>query len=424
MHYGNSRYMKRLMTGVLLCFALFTGCGVTAEPVDIPQENDSLQESAEAMPELDYEVPVSLPYILVNQSGYLPEGKKMAVFRGDNIPESFEIIDEETGETVYRGRTEDKGYNEITGEYNSYGTFDDFSGKGNYYIQAPVIGRSYSFAIAEDIYGNVFRQALRKYYVNRCGITLSEEFAGEAAHSACHTKTALLSEDNAVQIDVSGGWHMDGSYARSVVNAGRVMANLLLAYELYPDAFDDRIGIPESGNGIPDILDEIKYEADWMLKMQDSVTGGVYSEAIVRESGYDIHVEPVTLEATAAFAAIMAKFSYIYQTHDTIYATECLRAADRAWQFLESGRQDKEVEQRFFAAAELYRATGYRDYRKAAEEYLAAEIYRHTDNNYAFWGCITYISTKQKVDIGLCENVMKALMAAAEDVSEEARESQ
>lgn len=417
-------FKKYFMTGILLCFIFLNGCAGIAEPADEPQENDSLPDSAGAAPEFDYEVPVSLPYILVNQLGYLPEGKKMAVFRGDNIPESFDIIDEQTGEAVYSGRIEDKGYNEIIGEYNGYGTFDDFSLKGSYYIQAPVIGRSYTFSISEDIYENVFLKALKEYYVNRCGVTLPEEYAGEASHNACHTQTALLSGSSGIRIDVSGGWHMDGSYTRGVVNAGQTMASLLLAYELYPDAFDDSVGIPESGNGIPDILDEIKYEADWMLKMQDSAAGGVYSEAAVSDSGRDIYVGPVTSEATAAFAAIMAKFSHIYQAYDTVYAAECLRAADRAWQFLESGRQDKEAGQRFFAAAELYRATGYGKYRKAAEEYLTGEIYKDTDNNYVYWGCITYISTRRKVDIGLCERAMKSLLSAAEEAAENARVSQ
>lgn len=391
------------------------------------QEGNKGQESLGLDPAFDYEVPISRPGILVNQTGYVPEGKKIAVFRGSRMPDSFEVVNEETGEVVFAGKVEDERYNDILEEYNSYGVFDELEEPGSYYIQAPILGRSYSFRIEKSIYDDAFYLACKKYYFSRCGIALVEELAGDAAHTACHTQAAFLREDDSISVDVSGGWHMDENYSKSVVKGSQVIANLLLAYELHPGAFPDKTGIPESGNEIPDILDEVKYEADWMLKMQDSATGGVYSETVVKEKNtapyatkLESCVEPVTLEATASFAAVMAKFSYIYQAYDTAYATECLRAADRAWRFMENSRSGKEIEQRFFAATELYRATGYSSYRRAAEGYLKEGSYDMEDD-YFFWGCTTYISTKQSVDINICSDVMKALMNDAESISGRAR---
>lgn len=429
------RIKKTAWMSALLGVLLLAGCAYTynGENNNILTENQDGNEITESLgldPEFNYEVPPSLPGILVNQTGYALIGKKVAVFRGSRMPDSFEIVNEETGEIVFTGKVEDKGFSKESEEYNSYGVFDELTEPGSYYIQAPILGRSYSFRIEKEIYRDTFHLACKKYYFSRCGITLVEELAGDASHSACHTKNALLDEDNSVQIDVSGGWHMDEDYTKSVVKGSLVMANLLLAYELYPEAFLDESGIPESGNSIPDILDEVKYEADWMLKMQDEATGGVYSEAVIREKNMapyttkqETYVTPVTMEATASFAAVMAKFSYIYQAYDKDYATECLRAADRAWRFMENSHGGQEMERRFFAAAELYRATGYSSYRKAAEEYLAGNIYGKLDNDYIFWGCTTYISTKQNVDINICGDIMKKLMDDAEEISERARKA-
>jgi endoglucanase len=423
---------KYLCLCTLISILALAGCAYTypaEEAVVSPgnQEGNKEQESLGLEPVFDYDVPISRPGILVNQTGYVPEGKKVVVFRGSRMPDSFEVVDEETGEVVFTGKVGDERYNDALKEYNGYGVFDDLEKPGSYYIQAPILGRSYSFRIEKSIYDDAFYLACKKYYFSRCGITLVEALAGDAAHTACHTQAALLDEDNRISLDVSGGWHMDENYSKSVVKGSQVMANLLLAYELHPGVFPDEMGIPESGNEIPDILDEVKYEADWMLKMQDSATGGVYSEIEVKEkhmtpyaTRQEYYVEPVTLEATASFAAVMAKFSYIYQAYDTAYATECLRAADRAWRFMENSRSEKEIEQRFFAAAELYRATGYSSYRRAAESYLAEGAY-NMENDYFFWGCTTYISTKQSVDMNICSDVMKALMNDAENISERAR---
>lgn len=416
-----------------MCICLLSGCGYAAEDESIQgktEENGSFTTLG-LTPEFDYEVPESLPGILVDQAGYASKSKKVAIFRGDRMPERFDVVQEETGRIVYTGEIEDRGYNSVIGENNSYGVFDDLTEEGSYYIQASFLGRSYSFAIEDDIYNNIFEAACRQYYLNRCGMTLVQELAGDAAHTACHMKLAFLSEDTSVQLDVSGGWHMDERYSKNVGKGSCVLANLLLAYELYPEAFSDSAGIPESGNGIPDILDEMKYETDWMMRMQDGHTGGVYSEAAVKGedaaawySGKDYFVEPVTLQATAAFAAVMAKFSYVYQTFDKTYATECLRAADRAWKFLEKSRGGEEVEQRFFAAAELYRATGYASYREAAEQYLNDGVYEKMEDDGILWGCVTYLSTKQSVDVELCEKAMKRLMEEAEEISAGAKKSQ
>ena len=114
--------------------------------------------------------------------------------------------------------------------------------------------------------------------LQRCGMEMSESWAGDLAHAICHTETAtLLYTDRTV--DVSGGWHDAGDYGRYTKTGAKAAYDLLLSWMLNPDLFNDASGGPDSGNGIPDILDEARYEIDWLLKMQES-SGGVYARVV------------------------------------------------------------------------------------------------------------------------------------------------
>ncbi|MCM1261785.1 MAG: glycoside hydrolase family 9 protein [Butyrivibrio sp.] len=387
------------------------------------EENKEPEEEIVSLgltPEFDYVIPESLPEIVVNQVGYSADSKKIAVFRGEVLPSTYDLIDVSTGETVYTGAIEQMGYNDATQENISYGDFSEYNAPGTYYLQAEVIGRSYPFVIGQTPYDSIFNDALKQYYYSRCGLTLSTEFAGNAAHNACHTKMAKYEEDTEMQMEVSGGWHVDETGKRDVVECCSAIDNLLLAYELYAHVFTDDIGIPESGNEIPDILDEIKYEADWLLKMQDATSGAVYSAVNVRNASsasYQLYIEQITMDATIHFAAAMAKFSYLYQNYDIDFATQCIKAADRAYRYAGEYINDVSPEDYFFAATELYRATGTYTYRKVAHDYLENADELDMDNDSVFWGCVTYISTKQKVDSTLCDKATGVLMRDVEKIS-------
>ncbi|MCM1037737.1 MAG: glycoside hydrolase family 9 protein [Ruminococcus sp.] len=418
--------MKRKYTNsamaILLGVMMLSGCeGLESPPAgtaDAGQEEEI--ESLGLVPEFNYEVPVSLPDIMIDQVGYALKSNKIAVFRGEVLPDTYDLIDAETEEVVYTGSVKRKGYNILTEEVISYGDFSDFARPGTYYLQADIIGRSYPFVIADNPYSDIFTGALKCYYYNRCGLMLSNELAGDKAHNACHTKTALLKEDTTVELDVSGGWHIDENGQRDVIKGCQAIDNLLLAYELYGSVFTDGIGIPESGNDIPDILDEVKYEIDWLLKMQDAASGAVYSAVSMinnPDSTYQMYVDSVSMDATIHFAATMAKFSYLYQSYDMDFATQCLRAADRAYRYAENYPQDASAEAFFYAAAELYRATGNYSYRNVIHQYLNDNEVVDMGNDPVFWGCVTYLSTKQRVDVNLCEKVIKILLSDVEDIS-------
>ncbi len=418
---------KFICIEMILC--LLPGCGYYAPSAADSTSGDTGETEITTLgltPEFNYEVPKSLPNILVDQLGYAQDSSKIAIFKGELVPDTFSVINAESGREEYTGQIEEKGYDKVTGDYISYGEFTDFNEEGTYYIQAASIGQSYTFCIEDKPYDELFRLALKQYYYNRCGVTLSTEHAGDAAHNACHTKEAQMMSDASVKLNVSGGWHMDKNENRSVTAGCRTINYLLLAYELYSEIFTDDTNIPESRNGIPDILDEVRYEIEWLLKMQDTTSGAVY--ASVRNvdggaAGYSLYIDEITMEATIRFAATMAKFSYLYQDYDREFATVCLKASDRAYRYVGKYLDDVAPEEYFFASAELYRATGSYAYHNVVKKYLTGYPVSDMKNDSVFFGCVTYLATKQRVDVNLCNDLIKVLMQDAEQISYNSKNS-
>lgn len=424
----NKSVMKKIIC-IILSMGLLTGCGFVTDFSVETLQNSSEAEGPATLgltPAFDYEVPVSLPNILVDQVGYAIGSNKIAVIRGELPPDNFTIMDAESGQEVYAGKIEQKGYDTTIGSYISYGDFTDFNTPGSYYIEAAMIGQSYPFEISEEPYEDIFNTVLKQYYFNRCGLTLSTELAGPKAHNACHSREAQMKEEASIKRDVSGGWHIDEMGTRDVVKGCQTVNYLLLSYELYPDIFTENLRIPESGNGIPDLLDEVKYEIDWLLKMQDATSGAVYASVNSvdnKTAGYILYIDGVTMSATIQFAATMARFSYIYQNYDREFATQCLKAADRAYRYAEKYLADVSLEEYFHAATELYRATGSQRYHSVIKNYLLQNPEPDMENDFVFWGCVTYLATKQRVDVSLSASVIQVLMQKGEQISFASKES-
>lgn len=408
----------------MLCAVLVTGCGAVPE-----LSFDTLQAGGEGeeittlglSPEFDYEVPESLPNILVDQIGYAQQSDKLALFRGEKLPDTFSVVDAESKKVVYTGQIEVRESDDDTDMDIRYGDFTSLKKTGSYYIQAAMVGQSYTFEIADNPYTEFYRTVLKKYYYNRCGLTLSSELAGEAARNACHSGEVQMKDEADTLMDVSGGWHVDELGSRDVSRGCQAANYLLLAYELYQDVFDDHMGIPESDNGIPDVLDEVRYEIDWLIKMQDAKSGAVYSgvnSVDSKSSGGLLYIDGINMNATVQFAATMAKFSYLYQNYDRTFATQCLQAADRAYRYVGKYLTDVTPEEYFHAAAELYRATGAYGYHNVIKNYLMENPLADMKNDYVFLGCVAYMSTKQRVDVSLCGDVMKILMQEGERIAE------
>ena len=328
-----------------------------------------------------------LESIIINQVGYKPESKKIAVFRSVSGESEFSVINADTGKAVYTGSLYGEKPNSSAGETNFYGDFSEVTEPGSYYIRCGNLKDSYTFNISDNIYKNLIDDAVRMMYLQRCGVVIEDS---EFGHSACHTSRATIYGTNET-IDVSGGWHDAGDYGRYVVPAAKTIADLLYAYDANPEIFGDDLNIPESGNGVPDILDETRYGLTWMLKMQAN-SGGVYHKVtcqnfpgyIMPEDEVDqLIVTPVSTTATADFCAAMAMAYEFYYDIDKEFAETCLSAAKKAWSFLESNPNlifgnpkdittgdygdTSDYDERYWAAAQMYRATGEAKYLQVLE---------------------------------------------------------
>lgn len=280
--------------------------------------------------------------INLNQIGFLPDAEKIAVLNGDAISTKATVVDAASGSVVYEGDVESASFNDATGRDEARFDFSSFTTPGTYKIVSGEF-ESFEFKIAEDVYDEAFDATLRMFYLQRCGVELTADLAGDHAHPECHTGAATIYGTEET-IDVSGGWHDAGDYGRYVVSGAKGAADLMLAYSLYPNAFDDELGIPESGNGIPDVLDEVKFELNWLFKMQ-APDGGVYHKVTCANfPGFvmpeaeteELIVTPVSTTATGDFAAVMAMASYIYADIDPDFATACYDAAVKAAEYLDA----------------------------------------------------------------------------------------
>lgn len=398
---------------VILCMSLLSGCA--GNELDLSQLAVNKKEQV-----FDYEVPKSKPSILVNQLGYHPESVKNVIFIGEDIPDTFAIVDEKTEETVYTGKIENKGHQQDVKMQVGLGNFTDFTKEGNYYILCDTIGQSYHFSVSHMIYDSLFTDLLK--------------VISDSRWQAYHSQTEEIYElDETTTIEVSGGWYTDiteNKKKRDVKTGCETLINLLMSVEFYPQEQSDAAGIRESGNEIPDILDEAAYEAFWLLKMQDGKTGAIYSG--LTEENQSLKLEEFDVETCQYFIIAMAKFSYSMKKYDNVFATECLRASDAAWKYIEALRvsqkeEDKALQSqineslRFFGAAELFRASGAYRYHTVIREYVPNTTEENQWTKEDYLGIYTYLATRLAVSRSICEEWMKQIMDLGENIAGESK---
>jgi endoglucanase len=182
---------------------------------------------------------------------------------------------------------------------------------------------------------------------------IAPRYAGKWARAAGHPDTMVLvhasaataSRPEGTVISSPGGWYDAGDYNKYVVNSGITTYTLLLFCQMYPEYCKTLNGnIPESGNGIPDVYDELLYNLRWMLTMQDPADGGVYhkltNKAFCDFVMPDKATDPryVVMKSTAAsldFAATMAMASRVFAKTSNPelkkLSQTCLAAAEKAY---------------------------------------------------------------------------------------------
>ena len=332
--------------------------------------------------------------IRINQLGYYPDANKIAVVSFCNSS-SFEIINTLDSVVEYSADMSAMKYWKDSGDSVKFCDFTPFTKIGNYIIRIPGFGDSYPFEISNTLLRKAAYASLKSYYYQRSSYTLDAKFAGLWARPAGHLDTECIlhsSTGKSGKISSPGGWYDAGDYGKYVINAGISVATMLSFYENFNYYFaDSSILIPESGNGQNDLLDEVKFELDWLKTMQDSDGGVFFKLTTLNFSGMvmpdkDVAARYVIGKTTASaldFAAMMAMAGRIYSEYDSAYAANCIERAETAWIWAKANPAiyfknpsdvstgeygDGNVSDEFiWAAAELYISTQKAEYKTYLE---------------------------------------------------------
>ena len=407
-HIGSAGIKRRILPLFLACAILLTGCEIGKDGEELISErtDDNLTWGME--PVFEYEIPAERPVVLVDRQGYLEKSTKTAFFEAKTAPTTFSVLEKESDKVVYTGEViqkENVGY---------IGTFTDLQDPGEYYIKSDVAGCSYYFTIGDDSFHRT-----------------AEALKGKLLES----QHLLDKETDTKEIC-------------------EMLSYLMTGYEIYPYLYEelwneDASAVAGEENNMQSgkaFFDVLQVDTNWLLTMQDSTTGGVYS-GIVPSTGSragqstetsDAQIlKEVSAESTACFTAVMAKYAYRYQLYDMNYATTCLKAAAKAWKYLESMDAEKTAAEkdsvektaagqdmiwkRFFAASELYRASNdarYHTYIKNNQD----AILINQEDIYGWMGKYTYLYTRRRVDKGICTQMMNRFLEEAERIAGESRQ--
>ena len=459
------------------------------------------------------------PAIHVNQVGYLPNAPKVAqvgYFLGSlgelrlpgeepGAPPSppagtggrleptaaggleFHLIGAATGAIVHRGklrRRPDRGMPHGTYQNVWDADFSAFQRPGEYRLSVPGLGASYPFFIDEGTAAAFARTSALGLYHQRCGAENALPYS-RFTHAACHLAPATVPagpirallglEDTAPDadlfpmvrrgpVDVSGGHHDAGDYSKYTINSAAFIHHLVFAVDAMKGVAEiDNLGLPESGDGISDLLQIAKWESDFLVKMQDD-DGGFHFLVYPRERRYEQDVLPdrgdpqivwpKNSAATAAAVAALAQTasSKSLQTHYPADSKRYLAAARKGWQFLRAAqaRFDGEIYRKFthygddfkdadelvWAAVELYAATGEPEFETQVRERLNPsdsgtrrwgwrrmnESYGRAIRSYAF-ALRTGRLTRAQLDARLLTQCEEEIIACADDWLKASEES-
>ncbi len=394
--------------------------------------------------------------IHVNTIGYAPRAPEkfayLSHWMGDLGPlglddrhgPAFHVVERSTGKSYFDGAVRlrkrlteaESGQGEIDGRNGNLTSADvwecDFSGlkrPGEYVIAVDGIGSSLPFRVDSDVYRKLFRVTARGLYHQRCGIELKQPYT-EWVRDACHRpemRPFLTTTDNYLITPhhdgdpnaaskttgerrlVWGGWHDAGDWDRESWHL-EAADTLLIGYALAPGKYHDGdLNIPESGNGIPDILDEAAFDIDYYRRIQrpdGGVSVGFYESSYPKPGmtsvkdpmGWYIYAEDAA--QTYRYAGSASRLAWcLREAGKPELAKGYIASARRAWSWAWSHEPaDPKVsvrDERASAAAGLFRATG----EKAFEEAFARDCqvstptsallwWEHYDQRFAVWTLI------------------------------------
>lgn len=331
--------------------------------------------------------------IRINSLGYPLKAVKKAVVTAS--AESFKIINSKNGKVVLEAELSDQVTQEDVDQTVKFADFSDLEKKGQYYIQLNGSVRSIDFEIGRDVYCPAYKLSMRAFYLWRCGMAVKTEHDGNIfSTESCHLEDGWLDYVGAEgdRRDGTGGWHDAGDYGKYTVNAGVTLGVLFYAWDHFGHKLKKiSLDIPPTAPGMPDFLQELKWETDFILKMQYKDGSGRVSHKLTRKdfSGFIMPQEDNekryftewSSAATADFVAIMAMAARYFEPYDKQYAKRCLTAAEVSYNYLcqtsqkgfvqgdfsTGGYQTGDSDDRLWAAAEMWETTGNFEYLKDVE---------------------------------------------------------
>ncbi|GAA2406037.1 cellulase [Streptomyces glaucosporus] len=350
--------------------------------------------------------------VRVNQVGYLTKGPKSGTFVTDKTTALTWTLKDAGGTTRKTGTTTPKGVDPTSRQNVHTFDFSDFAEAGKGYTVTVDGQTSEPFDIGDDLYASLRSDALAYFYHNRSGIEIDADLVGEKyARPAGHVGVAPNQGDTKVPcqpgvcdytLDVSGGWYDAGDHGKYVVNGGISVAQVMSTYERTRTAEnadgtalgDGRLRVPERGNGVPDVLDEARWQMDFMMRMMvpegeefagmahhkihDKAWTGLPMPPHQDPQPRELH--PPSTAATLNVAASAAQCARLFKEYDADFSARCLKAAETAWAAAKKypnkladpndgtgggAYSDNDVRDEFYwAAAELFVTTGKDAYRQ------------------------------------------------------------
>ena len=302
-------------------------------------------------------------FITVDQFGYRPSSPKIAVLRS---PEkgydstlsytpgtTMEVVDSATSKVVFSGSPipfQEGAVDTASGDKIWWFDFSSVTTPGTYYVRdkSDNLKQSFYFRIKDDIYNDILKAAMRMMFYQRVGIAKEAKYAGKDWADAINheqDKNARLFTDStnaSTERDVSGGWFDAGDFNKYTIWNGNYIEMLLRAYMEKPKAFTDDYNIPESGNGIPDILDEVKWGMDHLLRMQNadgsvlSVVDEDHTSPPSAAKGRSYYGAPNAMSAYSAAKAFALGSIVASKRSNTTYAATLKSAAEKAFKWAEA----------------------------------------------------------------------------------------
>jgi endoglucanase len=378
-----------------------------------------------------------IPAIVVDQFGYATKASKIAVIRDPEVGYDnaahftpgalYALVDQSTGKIAKQGPPvpwNGGATDSVSGDKVWWFDFSDVTTPGTYAVVDLDKGlRSPKFQIDDRVYRKVLKSATRMYFYQRGGFKKTAETAGPSwADAASHMgpgqdpqsrpwqdRHSLSSSDPSQIKDLHGGWFDAGDYNKYTSWTGRDVIILLRAYSENPTAFGDDTGIAESGNGVPDILDEVKWALDWLARMQNADGSLLCVQGLAEASPPSAatgpsYYGPATTAASLMGAAAFAYAAKIYSARSEpdlrAYGADLAARAKRAWYWaaanpsvlyynnddarqpgsrgLASGQQEMDDAERpfakFEAAVYLYELTNDASYKDFVESHYTSIV--------------------------------------------------